>query len=114
MKQSFHNHKWLKLLREYAWRCQERRCLYCFCELRRDYITAEHKRPRSKGGGNNYENIGAACLHCNRAKGSMSVAAFKKALGHGDGTLALKVQGSIRRINLAADRACRRVKVAAQ
>lgn len=33
-------------------------------------FTIEHLNPRSKGGGNNDENLAAACVRCNSRKGS--------------------------------------------
>ena len=50
---------------------QKGRCCYC----RRPFgkgplrVTLEHKKPRRDGGGNNIENLAAACLHCNQHRG---------------------------------------------
>lgn len=38
-----------------------------------DYATLEHIVPKSRGGSNNMENLAAACLQCNYAKGNRLV-----------------------------------------
>ena len=39
----------------------------------------EHKTPVSRGGGNNKDNLGVSCAHCNRKKNSKTVEEFKNA-----------------------------------
>lgn len=36
----------------------------------------EHIEPRAKGGANNWSNITAACMRCNRRKGTRTLLAF--------------------------------------
>lgn len=55
---------------------QQRRCAYCKAPLSRSTATADHKRPRCRGGRTSRGNIVAACLPCNRAKGDMHEGAF--------------------------------------
>ena len=45
-------------------------CQYCAEEFAPKDLTFDHVVPRSCGGGTNWENIVAACVPCNSAKGS--------------------------------------------
>jgi hypothetical protein len=85
-------------------------CKYCFAPLTGSTATADHVRPRSKGGTSMRRNIVAACVECNAAKGSMPVGAFNRAIrvpeGHG---LHIWRAWSRRRIWLATHRACRNI-----
>lgn len=64
-----------------SWHEQNGRCCYCYKETwllpfvekgkREDEATAEHVRPKSLGGKNNYFNIVNACSHCNSERSSM-------------------------------------------
>ena len=99
---------WRSLTRDTALINQGGRCLYCFTELSRSSATSEHRRPIIKGGLDNPENIDAACYWCNKLKGSMSVPQFKKLLKC-PCNVDYQVQGAIRRLNLQADRACKRI-----
>ncbi len=118
------SHTWLTLKRDTAWGEQGGRCAYCHTVLARADATADHIKPRSEGGTDERKNIAAACHWCNTAKRSMSSAKFKKALKSApplrvitiDGKLVVEnqsfliaVQGACRRINIHADRACKRV-----
>ena len=44
-------------------------CLYCGRELTRQQLTRDHVVPLSKGGRDIWENVVAACFHCNSRKG---------------------------------------------
>ncbi|MBS3897077.1 MAG: HNH endonuclease [Xanthomonadaceae bacterium] len=44
-------------------------CLYCGADGRRSTLTRDHVLPTSKGGRDVWENVVAACLHCNSKKG---------------------------------------------
>lgn len=55
---------------------QKGRCLYCKAPLAREVATADHKRPQVQGGRTTRENIGAACVGCNVAKGSIPEGKF--------------------------------------
>lgn len=48
------------------WHC----CIFCEEPLTLNTITIDHIVPRSKGGKHKWENVGAACKHCNEAKGN--------------------------------------------
>ncbi len=44
------------------------RCLYCNCTS--DELTIDHIIPRSRGGGDSWENVATACVRCNIKKGN--------------------------------------------
>ena len=44
-------------------------CLYCGQEIRRQHLTRDHVVPLSHGGKDIWENVVAACFHCNSRKG---------------------------------------------
>ena len=44
------------------------RCLYCGSQFRRSELTRDHVIPISRGGGNKWENVVAACKRCNWLK----------------------------------------------
>lgn len=44
-------------------------CAYCGKELTLSAMTADHRVPKSKGGGNSNENLMPCCKECNHAKG---------------------------------------------
>jgi 5-methylcytosine-specific restriction endonuclease McrA len=50
------------------WRDQNK-CQYCSKELESQSLTLDHIIPRSKGGGNTWINLVAACKKCNQRKG---------------------------------------------
>ena len=41
-----------------------------YCGIRRHDLTIDHIVPRSRGGGDNWDNVTAACLKCNVKKGN--------------------------------------------
>ncbi|WP_460763679.1 HNH endonuclease [Lysobacter fragariae] len=45
-------------------------CLYCGHEFSRPSLTRDHVLPVSKGGKDTWENVVAACFHCNSRKGN--------------------------------------------
>ena len=45
-------------------------CLYCGREFHRSALTRDHVHPVSKGGRDIWENVVAACFHCNSRKGN--------------------------------------------
>ena len=101
--------RWIEVARVEAWTKQGGRCAYCQSPLKRREVTADHVRPRSKGG-TDAGNIVAACTYCNKAKGSRTKSQFHKAITNHPERWEDKVIAAIRRINLAADRACRRIR----
>lgn len=44
-------------------------CLYCGRDFTRQQLTRDHVVPLSKGGRDTWENVVAACFHCNSRKG---------------------------------------------
>ena len=49
----------------------ERDCNSCqYCTTKGDRLTIDHVVPRSRGGGDTWENLVAACVRCNVKKGS--------------------------------------------
>lgn len=55
-------------------------CVYC--GERHQELTFDHVTPRSRGGASSWENLVAACLPCNLAKGNRSVEDFGVPLRH--------------------------------
>lgn len=53
------------------------RCFYCGCQLTPSSMTLDHFVPRSLRKGVPY-NLRPACVKCNRAKGDLTAAEFKK------------------------------------
>ncbi len=105
-----HFNNWTKLAREKALIEQGGRCLYCLTKLTRTTVTADHRVPKQHGGLDNDDNIDALCSICNRLKGAKNAGRFKRSLKISQpGNLELQTQGAIRRINLQADRACKRI-----
>lgn len=41
-----------------------------YCSLKREQLTLDHVIPRSRGGGDSWENLVAACVRCNVKKGN--------------------------------------------
>ncbi|VEP12918.1 HNH endonuclease [Hyella patelloides LEGE 07179] len=41
-----------------------------YCNTKRDQLTLDHVLPRSRGGGDTWENLVAACVRCNVKKGN--------------------------------------------
>lgn len=48
-------------------------CWYCGKELPANELTIDHVFPRSKGGGNDMDNIIMVCKNCNSSKGNMDL-----------------------------------------
>ncbi|MGB1142715.1 MAG: HNH endonuclease, partial [Halioglobus sp.] len=49
-------------------RRDDHRCLYCGHQYPRSHLTRDHVLPTSRGGRDRWENVVAACRHCNFAK----------------------------------------------
>lgn len=102
--------KWLKAGRVDALIRQGKRCMFCRDRLTRDDVTAEHLTPRSKGGGDDFDNIGASCLRCNHLRGNLSVGAFRRLLKSRDpASFDIQFVRTIRRINIRGERAVTRI-----
>lgn len=46
------------------------KCVHCGKSFRKDSIEIDHILPRSRGGGNNAQNLQCLCRKCNRSKGN--------------------------------------------
>lgn len=65
----------IALLQHYrmlAWRRQDGRCLYCTRRLGLPEVTADHREPQARGGGDVSANIDATCYECNQLKGTFT------------------------------------------
>lgn len=100
----------LAALRGRALQKQRRRCAYCRETLTCRQATADHVKPRAKGGLDHESNIVAACAECNTLKGSKSAGQFMKLIKKPD-----QYRGPVfdawfrRRFNLVIERAERRI-----
>jgi hypothetical protein len=47
----------------------EYHCRYCGEELGSNELTVDHILPKSRGGGNTWENLATSCVKCNSTKG---------------------------------------------
>lgn len=74
-----------KVLRDFLARVQRGRCFYCDCLMDMTGLqpgnpalrpTLDHKLPQARGGTDAIENLAAACLACNNAKGDLTVDEF--------------------------------------
>lgn len=100
--------------RETARARQDSKCLYCRDRLTAETATREHRVPRSLGGSDRQENIGASCQCCNLTKGSTPEGKFKNIIKHpqhGD-SVHVWLAWSRRRINLAVERSEKRIGAA--
>ena len=108
---------WKKLLRTEAVALQEGKCHYCRCPITMRTATADHKRPRKLRGPTNKDNIAAACLSCNQAKGILCEGQFFKLISkkvpRGTSTEIL-MAWSRRRVWKRANRACKRINLLTQ
>ena len=62
------NHVTPPLCNRTLFRRDDHRCLYCGSQFRRSELTRDHVIPISRGGGNKWENVVAACKRCNWLK----------------------------------------------
>lgn len=79
------NRNWQKHeIRKKVWEKSDKKCFYCRVEMvfkgRRNgkFMTMDHLIPKSLGGKLTEDNIVAACLACNKARGNKSVYEFVK------------------------------------
>lgn len=101
---------WVRMYREDALRAQGGRCLYCRTELTAADVTADHRLAQANGGQDRQDNIDAVCRLCNRTKGKLSAAQFKKLVKSQEPErFHVELIRAVRRVNLAADRACTRI-----
>lgn len=103
---------WLRMYREEARAEQKGACAYCHEPISLAKTTGDHAKARIKGGTTTKKNIKAACEPCNKTKGSMSEAAFLRAIKNpqpGD-SIFIWMAWSRRRIWLATERVCKRIR----
>ena len=62
------NHFTPQLCNRTLFRRDDHRCLYCGSQFRRSELTRDHVIPISRGVGNKWENVVAACKRCNWLK----------------------------------------------
>lgn len=102
---------WMRVYREDARRRQKGRCIFCLYLLSSSETTGDHIRPRSRGGAVRPRNIQAACQLCNSLKGRMANKKFMSVMsGRAEASFHVKQQRAIRRIHVAADQACVRIR----
>lgn len=101
----------IKRGRDAALSAQSGCCKYCFEPLTAATATAEHRVARSAGGSNLAHNIDAACLRCNRLKGTATAGAFLKAIKFPTigADLELLLANARRKIWLKTHRSCRAI-----
>lgn len=106
--------KWARLYCVEALTEQAGKCRYCHEPLTCKSATADHKRAQMWGGETSKANIAAACLHCNKTKGSLTpnefLALIKNPQGH---DIEIWMIWSRRKIWLATNRVCDRITKAA-
>ena len=56
-------------IKERLWKQQESKCNACYVEMRIIDFEVDHIVPKSRGGGDYYENYQLLCSNCNRVKG---------------------------------------------
>ncbi len=71
--------KKLKPTRENIFRRDGLKCLYCDSTKN---LTIDHVIPRSRGGGNTWENLATCCSKCNVTKGSKTPAEAEMKMRH--------------------------------
>jgi 5-methylcytosine-specific restriction endonuclease McrA len=86
-------------------------CAYCRTPLTAATATADHVVSRKRYGQDRRANIKACCQNCNLAKGSMGEAEFLKIIKSGEaGNTRQLMAWASRRINLATERSCKRLR----
>jgi hypothetical protein len=70
--------KYIIYIRTRCAEAQNWRCCYCGCHMseepnHRNSVSLEHVIPQSKGGTDDWENLAAACVHCNSARGNSAL-----------------------------------------
>jgi len=71
-----------KYIRKTIFKKNNGRCFYCNCKLQnknpkdKNYMTMDHKKPKSLGGTITMDNIIPSCNSCNVSKGSLDFEVF--------------------------------------
>lgn len=58
--------------RKFLYEKQKGYCAYCDQLFSPDKLTFDHIKPKSKGGGKNYQNLVLVCHRCNSLKGDLA------------------------------------------
>jgi len=58
-------------------------CYLCLSPIEFRMDNLEHKTPLSRGGTNEYSNLGVSCWRCNNKKRTRTEAEFRKEMSHG-------------------------------
>ena len=96
-------------------RAQGGRCLYCTVPMTFRQATTEHRKPLARGGTDTPNNIDAACLDCNHAKGRLTKREFELAIFNPNmrrDPWPLYLACVEIRLKRAAEKACRRLAAA--
>lgn len=118
MKHFARNHKleaaFIRVYREDARREQHGMCAYCREPITYRTTTADHVIPRKAHGLDGRNNIVAACLPCNQAKGHLPAERFKRLLQSfpSGQPAAILMAWSRRRLNIAIERMERNINSA--
>jgi 5-methylcytosine-specific restriction endonuclease McrA len=115
VKSRVSDQRWAQVFRADALTEQGGACCYCYEPLTSKTVTADHVRPRIKGGVTERKNIKASCRACNMAKSAMTPTGFVAAIKYpkpGD-SIHIWFAHYRRRIFLATARACERIRSAA-
>lgn len=102
----------LRMYKEDSLREQGGRCVYCLDQMTYKASTTEHKIPKSKGGSNKKDNIGASCQRCNRDKGALIHKDYVTILSLSIPSIGNPIRTSIwikRRLNLAIEKSVKKL-----
>lgn len=110
------NSTWMRVARTDALMQQRGRCLYCKMPLSCANATADHKRPRKRGGRDTKDNIAAACRSCNEIKAHMWETKFWHAIKGSEPPSKpdLMLVWASRRIWRRTHKACERIEARAR
>lgn len=96
---------------------QDGRCFYCCAPLAQHLATADHRKPKARGGTDCKDNIVASCQPCNYAKADLAESWFFKLLNQKTppriGGAPMLMVWSTRRLWKKTYKACRRINRAA-
>ena len=102
--------KWGRLYCAEALAEQGGKCCYCHEPLTCKTATTDHIRARMWGGETSKANIAAACLHCNKTKGSLTPNEFLSLIKNPHGhDIDIWLVWSRRKIWLATNKTCGRI-----
>lgn len=75
-KEGFRTLRLVNALNDWVWKTTARPvcCIHCGVALYRKQMTVEHIIPKSRGGGDDRENLAPACAPCNLRRGNKRIA----------------------------------------